>query len=259
MDGNAQAPLACSPHALLARSLSIIFINICSVTFLWLVANSQWVYKVHSTFRVKVFPTDLDNTIFGLNFPTDSQIHEGPSLGEKIWHLNWIPFAFLASFRPQRQPTRICVNCFLSNARVTSDPSHFGVLSCCHTHATCLSELHDFVLNQYGDSDYVPTCNRHTGDIAGHDHVDSQLTRFPYGFCVVCLRFTKDTKFVLVIDFEIRMCQLIESSIFSPVWFNRAFACMCKNGQDKPKGECTFWLFHNTSNCFSTEQGQPIE
>ena len=54
-------------------------------------------------------PTDRDDTIFDLHFPTpptDSQMQADPSLKEKTWHLNWMPLVFLASFRPKRQPTR---------------------------------------------------------------------------------------------------------------------------------------------------------
>jgi len=38
--------------------------------------------------------------------PTASQILADLTLEEKVWHLYWMTLAFLASFGPQRQPTR---------------------------------------------------------------------------------------------------------------------------------------------------------
>ena len=62
-----------------------------------------------SSQRFKACPADPDDTISGLHFPpppTGSQVQADPSLKEKTWHLDWMPLGFLASFRPQRQPTR---------------------------------------------------------------------------------------------------------------------------------------------------------
>ena len=38
--------------------------------------------------------------------PASIKKSASPSLKEKAWHLTWMPLAFLASLRPQRQPTR---------------------------------------------------------------------------------------------------------------------------------------------------------
>jgi len=100
---------------------------------------------LQSSQRFKACPTDPDDTIFGLHFPapaTDCQIQADPSFKEKAWHLTWMPLAFLASLRPQRQPTRftgdIWVNVFLSSAR-----SAYFTSACsrCRTHAMCLPEI----------------------------------------------------------------------------------------------------------------------
>jgi len=128
---------------------------------------------------LKACSTDLNDTIFGLHFPTpptDSQIQADPSLKEKTWHLNWIPLAFPASFQPQRQLTRftseIWVNFFC--------PSLGAPIPLLRAHCVTRTQYtcQDFVLDQYGD--HVLTCKKHTGAIAGHDHVmkvSAQLAR----------------------------------------------------------------------------------
>jgi len=71
--------------------------------------RSEQTFGLQSSQRFKACPADSDDTIFGRHFPTpatDSQVQADPSLKEKAWHLTWIPLAFLASLRPQRQPTR---------------------------------------------------------------------------------------------------------------------------------------------------------
>jgi len=59
-------------------------------------------FGLQSSQRFQACPTDPDDTLFGLHFPTDSQIQADPSLNEKTWHLNWMPLAFLTSFQLQR-------------------------------------------------------------------------------------------------------------------------------------------------------------
>ena len=81
--------------------------------------RSEQTLGLQSSQRFKAFPTHPDDSIFGLHVPTpptDSQIQADPSLKEKAWHLTWIPLAFLASLRPQRQPTRFTEeNVFVGN------------------------------------------------------------------------------------------------------------------------------------------------
>jgi len=78
-----------------------------------------------------------------------------------------MPLASLASLRPQRQPTRftsvIWVNFF---CQALGAP-----IPLLRTHAVARPQCacQKFVLNQYGD--HVLTCKKHTGAIAGHDHV----------------------------------------------------------------------------------------
>jgi len=71
--------------------------------------------------------------------------------------------AFLASLRPQRQPTRftgeIWVNFFYQTLEAPIP------LLLARTQCACQK----FVLDQYWD--HVLTCKKHTGAIAGHDHV----------------------------------------------------------------------------------------
>jgi len=66
-------------------------------------ARREQTLGLQSSQRFKACPTDPNDTIFGLHFPTpvtDSQIQADPSLKEKAWHLTWMPLAFLASLRP---------------------------------------------------------------------------------------------------------------------------------------------------------------
>ena len=52
--------------------------------------RSEQTLGLQSSLRLKACPTDRDDTIFGLNFPTpatDSQVQADPSLKEKAWHL----------------------------------------------------------------------------------------------------------------------------------------------------------------------------
>ena len=87
-----------------------------------------------------------------------------------------MPLAFLASLQPQRQPTRfigeIWVNFFCQalGAQIPLLRAH----AVARTQCACKF----FVLDQYGD--HVLTCKKHTGAIAGHDHVmnvTAQLAR----------------------------------------------------------------------------------
>jgi len=87
-----------------------------------------------------------------------------------------MPLAFLASLRPQRQPTRfigeIWVN-FFCQALGAPIPL-LRAFAVARTQRACQK----FVLHQYGD--HVLTCKKHTGAIAGHDHVmnvSAQLAR----------------------------------------------------------------------------------
>jgi len=118
--------------------------------------------------RFKACPTDPNDTIFGLHFPTpatDSQVQADPSLKEKAWHLTWMPLAFLASLLPQRQPTRftgeiwVIFFCQALGAPIPLLRAH----AVARTQCVCQK----FVLDQYGD--HVLTCKKHTGAIAGHD------------------------------------------------------------------------------------------
>jgi len=128
---------------------------------------------------LKACPTESDDTIFGLHFPTpatDSQVHADPSLKEKAWHLTWMPLAFLVSLRPQRQPKRftgeiwVIFFCQTLGAPIPLLRAH----AVARTQCVCQK----FVLDQYGD--HVLTGKKHTGTIAGHDHVmnvSAQLAR----------------------------------------------------------------------------------
>ena len=64
--------------------------------------RSEQTLGLQNSQRFKVCPTDPDDTIFVLHFPTpttDSQVQTDPSLKEKAWHLTWMPLAFLANLR----------------------------------------------------------------------------------------------------------------------------------------------------------------
>jgi len=141
--------------------------------------RSEQTLSLQSSQRFKACPTDPNDTIFGLHFPTpapDSQVQAYPSLKEKAWHLTWMPLAFLASLRPQRQPTcftgEIWVNFFCQALGAPIPPLRAHAVA--RTQCACQK----FVLDQYGD--HVLTCKKHTGAITGHDHVmnvSAQLAR----------------------------------------------------------------------------------
>jgi len=86
-----------------------------------------------------------------------------------------MPLAFLASFRPQRQPTRftgeiwVTVN-FFCQALGAPIP-----LLRAHVVARTQCACQNFVLNQYGD--HVLYCKKHNRGIAGHDHVMNVLAQ----------------------------------------------------------------------------------
>jgi len=87
-----------------------------------------------------------------------------------------MPLAFLASLRPQRQLTRFTGEIwviFFCEALGAPIP-----LLRAHAVARTQCACQKFVLDQYGD--HVLTCKKHTGAIAGHDHVmnvSAQLAR----------------------------------------------------------------------------------
>jgi len=131
--------------------------------------RSEQTLGLQSSQRFKACPADPDDTTFGLYFPTpatDSQVQADPSLKEKAWHLTWMSLAFLASLRPQRQPTRftgeIWINFF---CQALGEP-----IPLLRAHAVARQcACQKFVLDQYRD--HMLTCKKHTGAIAGHDHV----------------------------------------------------------------------------------------
>jgi len=87
-----------------------------------------------------------------------------------------MPLAFLANLRLQRQPTRFTGEIweiFLCQALGAPIP-----LLRDHAVARTQCACQKFVLDQYGD--HVLTCKKHTGAIAGHNHVmnvSAQLAR----------------------------------------------------------------------------------
>jgi len=174
LDGNAKAPSVPAQRVITARLMRFwpshqYVLGDISLT------RSERTLGLQSPQRFKACPTDPDDTIFGLHFPTtttDSRVQADASLKEKVWHLTWMPLAFLASLRPQRQPTRftgeIWVNFF---CQALGAP-----IPLLRAHAVARTQK--FVLDQYGD--HVLTCKKHTGAIAGHDHVmdvSAQLAR----------------------------------------------------------------------------------
>jgi len=53
--------------------------------------RSEQTLSLHSSQRFKACPTDPDDTIFGVHFPTpptNSQVQADPSLKEQVWHLS---------------------------------------------------------------------------------------------------------------------------------------------------------------------------
>jgi len=87
-----------------------------------------------------------------------------------------MPLSFLASLRPQRQPTRFTGEMLLIFfCQTLGAPIPFLRA---HTVARTQCACQKFVLDQYGH--HVLTCKKHTGAIAGHDHVmnvSAQLAR----------------------------------------------------------------------------------
>jgi len=108
LDGSAKAPSMPAQRVITAHLMR------CWPSHQYVLGNisltcSEETFGLQSSQRFKACPTDPYDTIFGLHFPTpvtDSQVQADPSLKEKAWHLTWMPLAFLASLRPQRQPTR---------------------------------------------------------------------------------------------------------------------------------------------------------
>jgi len=102
--------------------------------------RSEQTLGLQSSQLFRACPTDPNGTIFDLHFPappTDSQIQADPSLKEKTWHLNWMPLAFLASFRPKRQPTRFTSEMWvIFFVKRSERPSHFCMLTL--SHAMCI-------------------------------------------------------------------------------------------------------------------------
>ena len=143
--------------------------------------RSEQTLGLQSSQRFKACPADPDYTIFGLHFPmpaTDSQVQAHPSLKEKAWHLTWMPLDFLASLRPQRQPTRFSGEIWVNFQVFCQALGATIPLLRAHAVARTQCACQKFVLNQYGD--HVLTCKKHTGAIAGHDHVmnvSAQLAR----------------------------------------------------------------------------------
>jgi len=109
LDGNAKAPSVPAQRVITAHLMR------CWPSHQYMLGNisltrSEQTLGLQSSQRFKACPTDPDEPIFCLHFPTpatDSQVQADPSLEEKTWHLTWMPLAFLASLRPQRQPTRL--------------------------------------------------------------------------------------------------------------------------------------------------------
>jgi len=141
--------------------------------------RSEQTLGLQSSQSFKACPTDPNDTIFGLHFPThatDSQVQVDPSLKERAWHLTWMLLAFLASLRPQRQSTRFTGEIwvgFFCQALGAPIP-----LLRAHAVARTQCACQKIVLDQYGD--HVLTCKKHTGAIASHDHVmkvSAQLVR----------------------------------------------------------------------------------
>jgi len=84
-----------------------------------------------------------------------------------------MPLSFLASLLPQRQPTR-CTGEILVNSFCQVLGAPIPLLRA-HAVARTQCAYQKFVLNQYGD--HVLTCKKHTGAIAGHNHVMNVLAK----------------------------------------------------------------------------------
>jgi len=169
LDGNAKVPSVPAQRVITAHLMRLwpsheyVLSNIS-------LPHSEQILGLQNSQRFKACPADPNDTIFGLHFPTpvtDSQVQVDPSLKEKAWHLTWMPLAFLASLRPQRQPTRftgeiwVIFFCQVLGAPIPLLRAH----AVARTQCACQK----FVLDQYRD--HVLTCKKRTGAIAGHDHV----------------------------------------------------------------------------------------
>ena len=127
LDGNAKAPSVPAQRVITAHLMRCWPYHQYVLGDIFLTRSEQTL-GLQSSQRFKACPTDPDDTILDLHFPThvtDSQVHSDLSLKEKAWHLTYMPLAFLASLWPQRQPTRftgeIWVN-FLCQALGVSIP-----------------------------------------------------------------------------------------------------------------------------------------
>jgi len=93
---------------------------------------------------------------------TDSQIQADPSLTEtqKTWHLNWMPHAFLASFRPQRQPKRFIGEIWVKiSGKHPGHPSHLCVHMLSHAHNALARILCSISTGSGGSSSYSSEAN----------------------------------------------------------------------------------------------------
>jgi len=148
LNGNAKVPFVSAQRVITAHLMRLwpshqYMLSEISLT------RSEQTLGLQSSQRFKACPADPDDTIFGLHFPTpatDSQVQADPSLKEKAWHLTWMPLAFLASLRPQRQPTRFAGEIwviFFWQALGAPIP-----LLCAHAVAHTQCACHKFVLDQ---------------------------------------------------------------------------------------------------------------
>jgi len=151
LDGNAQAPSVPAQRVITAHLMRFWPSHQHLLGDIALTRSKQ-THGLQRSQYFKACPADPDDTSFGLHFPTpptDSQIQADPSLKEKAWHLSWMPLAFLASLRPQRQPTyfsgEIWVNFF---CQALGAP-----IPLLRAHAVALTQCacQKFVLDQYGD------------------------------------------------------------------------------------------------------------
>jgi len=143
LDGNAKAPSVPAQRVITAYLMHFWPSHQYVLGNIFLTRSEQSL-GLQSSQRFKAYPTDPDDTIFGLHFPTpatDSQIQADPFLKEKAWHLTWMPLAFLASLRPQRQPTRFTGEIWVNfSVRRLERLSHFCVLTLSHARK-CVPEV----------------------------------------------------------------------------------------------------------------------
>jgi len=93
-----------------------------------------------------------------------------------MWHLNWMPLAFLAGSRSHKQLLRFTGEIWV-NVCCQALKAPIPLLRA-HVVSRMQYACQNFVLDQYGE--HVLTCKQHTGAIAGHDHVmnvSAQLAR----------------------------------------------------------------------------------